>query len=190
MPVAETSCFLNELCSNLLLCYNFAMKSKTPQNVPLYEKPGNLDPGRKGPNRKEPDFTIVTHYRNNESDLSGGDSSAEFNEMSANALEPFEDEDLLSGKVSVRRTGRPTGAKAYVTKTFESELESDYETDGHKYKRNSDPMAGGAVPSHAATAFRAGRPSFYSDPVRLGLYSAGLILLICAEAAALFFLYR
>ena len=82
--------------------------------------------------------------------------------------------------------GRPTGAKAYVTKTFESELESDYETDGHKYKRNSDPMAGGAVPSHAATAFRAGKPSFYSDPVRLGLYSAGLILLICAEAAALF----
>ena len=153
------------------------------KDLPLFEKPGTLDPGRKVPNTKDPAFTIHTHYR--EGDTIPADDRTVFTETSANAMQPFEDEALLRGDVKPRKTGKVTGS-AYISRTYDPE--QDYNNEGHKVKVNSDPMAGAASPEHTKSAFKAENPGFFNDVRKLGMITAAVCLLILLEIGCLIWL--
>ena len=166
-------------------------------NTPLYEKPGRLDPGRKVPNLKDSELTIHTHYRDGDAIPNFDPAHTEFTDVSANALEPLEDEALLRGEKQPKSTGVKTGAQVYVSKQFEPEfagslkdIKADLDKSGHKIIRNSDPMAGGASPAHARSSFKPEHPDFFRDTKKLALYSCGLIFVIAAEVAVLYWLFR
>ena len=154
------------------------------KDLPLFDRPGRLDPGRKVPNTKDPSFTIHTHYR--EGDNVPADDRTVFTEESANAMQPFEDEALLRGDVKPRKTGKVTG-NSYITKYYDPD--SDYTEGGHKVKVNSDPMAGAASPVHAKSAFKAENPGFFNDIRKLGFYTAAVCLLIALEIGCLIWLF-
>ena len=180
------------------------MKSKRNSLKPLYERPGRLSPGRgvpvpgKTPNE---DLKINVHYDDEEEfqDPVKG-VTPEFTVHSLNALDPFEDEALLSGEVKPKNTGKFSGVETYESKIFEAEEDFDNEEevddpsvftrDGHKFMVNSDLMAGGAEPVHAKSAYDAGNPSFFTDAKKLTFSLIGLFALITAEFIGLVLLLK
>ena len=114
-----------------------------------------------------------------------------------NALNPFEDEALLSGEVKVKNTGKLSGFEPIESQIFEAEEDfedeedpSVFARDGHKFMMNSDLMAGGAEPVHAKSAFDAGKPSFFTDAKKLSFFMVGLAVIIVLELAGLILLLR
>lgn len=177
------------------------MKSKNSSSKPLYERPGRLSAGRNvpaAPKAPNEDLRLKVHYDGEEEipDPVNG-TTAEFTSGSLNALNPFEDEALLSGEVKPRNTGRLTGAEPIRSQIFEAEADFDEEEDssvfardGHKFKMNSDLMAGGAEPVHARSAFNAGKPSFFTDADKLQYFLVILGFIIVIELSVLIVLLR
>lgn len=177
------------------------MKSKNSSSKPLYERPGRLSAGRNvpaAPKAPNEDLRLKVHYDGEEEipDPVNG-TTAEFTSGSLNALNPFEDEALLSGEVKPRNTGRLTGAEPIRSQIFEAEADFDEEEDssvfardGHKFKMNSDLMAGGAEPVHARSAFNAGKPSFFTDADKLQFFLVILGFIIVIELSVLIVLLR
>jgi hypothetical protein len=177
------------------------MKSRNNSSKPLYERPGRLSAGRNvpaAPKAPNEDLRLKVHYDGEEEipDPVNG-TTAEFTSGSLNALNPFEDEALLSGEVKPRNTGRLTGAEPIRSQIFEAEADFDEEEDssvfardGHKFKMNSDLMAGGAEPVHARSAFNAGKPSFFTDADKLQYFLVILGFIIVIELSVLIVLLR
>ncbi len=178
------------------------MKSKKSSLKPLYERPGRLSPERSVPVARKPqnkDLRINVHYDGEEefTDPVKG-ITAEFTGNSLNALDPFEDEALLSGEVKPKNTGRKSGVESFESQIFEADEEFDEEEepssvfnkDGHTFMVNSDLMAGGAEPVHAKSAFNAGKPSFFTDANKLTFILFGLAFLIIAETVGLILLLK
>ena len=184
------------------------MKSKRNSLKPLYERPGRLAPGRgvpvpgKTPNE---DLKINVHYDDEDEFVDPVKGvTPEFTVHSLNALDPFEDEALLSGEVKPKNTGKMSGVESYQTKIFEADEDFDDEEeepqvedapsvftrDGHKFMVNSDLMAGGAEPVHAKSAYDAGNPSFFTDVRKLTFSLIGLAVLIFAEFIGLILLLK
>ena len=147
------------------------MNSEERDYKPVYEQPGILDPERNVPNSKSPEFRIVTHY--NEEAASYPDTNTSFTDTSANSMEPIEDFDLINGNVRPKVVGGGNAGK--ITP---------------RIMPNMDPMAGGALPTHSKAAFKAGNPSFFTDPVKLILYTVLMLLVVAAEAFLLIWLIR
>lgn len=168
------------------------MKSENINSKPLYERPGRLSSERNIPlenRKKDEDLRIAVHYDGNEAipDPVKG-TTAEFTMGSMNALDPFEDEALLSGEVKPKNTGKLSGVEPFQSQVFEAEEDFDddedpyvYSRDGHNFKMNTDLMAGGAEPVHAKSAFDAGKPSFFTDVKKLSLLIVCVAILIFAE---------
>ena len=107
------------------------MKSRNSSSKPLYERPGRLSSGRNvpaAPKAPNEDLRLKVHYDGEEEipDPVKG-TTAEFTSGSLNALNPFEDEALLSGEVKPRNTGRLTGAEPIQSQIFEAEADFDEE---------------------------------------------------------------
>jgi len=153
---------------------------KKSEGKPLYEQPGTLRPDRYVPNNEKDDNGVVTHYREASDVYVIDDAKAapEFAQTSVNALDPFEDEDLLSGKTQVKV--RSTGEEYVKPQSFASD-DADIPKSGHNYKANSDPMAGGGQPVHKPSAFKPGAPGFFANPVKLVVAMILLVILIAAE---------
>lgn len=182
------------------------MKSKKTSLKPLYERPGRLSPRRSVPvpgKKQNEDLKITVHYDDGEDEYSDPvkGTTPEFTAGSLNALDPFEDEALLSGEVKPKNTGKRSGVESFESQIFEAEEDFDdeeeeeedpsvFNRDGHTFMMNSDLMAGGAEPVHARTAFEAGKPSFFTDIKKLSLILVGLAILIFAEAVGLILLLR
>ena len=182
------------------------MKSKKTSLKPLYERPGRLSPRRSVPvpgKKQNEDLKITVHYDDGEDDYSDPvkGTTPEFTAGSLNALDPFEDEALLSGEVKPKNTGKRSGVESFESQIFEAEEDFDdeeeeeedpsvFNRDGHTFMMNSDLMAGGAEPVHARSAFEAGKPSFFTDIKKLSLILVGLAILIFAEAVGLILLLR
>ena len=108
-----------------------------------------------------------------------------------NALDPFEDEALLSGEVKPKNTGKLSGVEPIESQIFEAEEDFDdeeeedpsvFNRDGHTFMMNSDLMAGGAEPVHARSAFEAGKPSFFTDANKLHYFLVILAFIIGVSA--------
>lgn len=182
------------------------MKSKKTSLKPLYERPGRLSPRRSVPvpgKKQNEDLKITVHYDDGEDEYSDPvkGTTPEFTAGSLNALDPFEDEALLSGEVKPKNTGKRSGVESFESQIFEAEEDFDdeeeeeedpsvFNRDGHTFMMNSDLMAGGAEPVHARSAFEAGKPSFFTDIKKLSLILVGLAILIFAEAVGLILLLR
>lgn len=177
------------------------MKSAKKNSKPLYERPGRLSSERNvptAPKDKHKDLRIEVHYDGDDAipDPVKG-TTAEFTAGSLNALNPFEDEALLSGEVKVKNTGKLSGFEPIESQIFEAEEDfedeedpSVFARDGHKFMMNSDLMAGGAEPVHAKSAFDAGKPSFFTDAKKLSFFMVGLAVIIVLELAGLILLLR
>lgn len=177
------------------------MKSENRFSKPLYERPGRLSSERNVPletKKKDDDLRIAVHYDGNEAipDPVKG-TTAEFTAGSMNALDPFEDEALLSGEVKPKNTGKFSGVEPFQSQVFEAEEDFEdeddpyvFSKDGHTYKINSDLMAGGAEPVHARSAFDAGKPSFFTDVKKLSLLMVCVAILILAEFIGLILLVK
>ena len=95
------------------------------EETPIYERPGVLDPDRKVPiNRKSGDYVNV-HYDSEKKGYLKDSDSPEFTENSVNAMNPFEDSELLSGFIRPKSTGVKTGAKKVESKIFVPETNSE-----------------------------------------------------------------
>ena len=178
------------------------MKSRRNSDKPLYERPGRLSSERNVPvpgKARNENLRIKVHYDGSEDipDPVRG-VTPEFTMGSLNALEPFEDEALLSGAVKPKNTGRMSGVESFESQIFEAEADFDEEEeiasvfnrDGHTFMMNTDPMAGGAEPVHAKTAFEAGKPSFFTDAKKLTIFLVGLAVVIVLELAGLILLLK
>ena len=178
------------------------MKSRSTSKKPLYERPERLSSGRNvplAPKEANQDLRLKVHYDGEEefSDPVKG-TTAEFTAKSLNALNPFEDEALLSGEVKPRNTGKMSGVEPIQSQIFEAEADFDEEEedtsvfarDGHKFKMNSDLMAGGAEPVHARSAFDAGKPTFFTDADKLQYFLVVLGFIIIIELSVLIVLLR
>ena len=173
------------------------MKSKKTSLKPLYERPGRLSPGRgvpvpgKTPNE---DLKINVHYDDEEEfqDPVKG-VTPEFTVHSLNALDPFEDEALLSRSFSIlgaKDKAKEMAKNAEQKAPLEVDDPSVFTRDGHKFMVNSDLMAGGAEPVHAKSAYDAGNPSFFTDAKKLTFSLIGLFALITAEFIGLVLLLK
>ena len=179
------------------------MKSKKSSLKPLYERPGRLSPERSVPvpgKTQHKDLRIDVHYDTEEDipDPAKG-VTPEFTVRSLNALDPFEDEALLSGEIKPKNTGKKSGVESFESQIFEADEDFDdeeeedpslFNRDGHTFMVNSDLMAGGAEPVHAKSAFDAGKPSFFTDGRKLTLSLIGLAVLIFAEFIGLVMLLK
>ena len=99
--------------------------NESVEETPLYERPGVLDPDRNIPiNRKSGDYVNV-HYDNEKKGYLKDSDSPEFTENSVNAMDPFEDSDLISGFIRPKSTGVKSGAKKVESKIFVPETDLD-----------------------------------------------------------------
>lgn len=178
------------------------MKSKKTSLKPLYERPGRLSSERNiplAPKKKNDDLRLKIHYDGTEEipDPAKG-TTAEFTAGSLNALNPFEDEALLSGEVKPRNTGRLSGVESFESQIFEADENFDdeeddpslFNRDGHTFKVNTDLMAGGAEPVHARSAYDAGKPTFFTDADKLQYFLVLLGFIIVIELSVLIVLLR
>lgn len=95
------------------------------EETPLYERPGVLDPDRNIPiNRKSDEYANVHYDDENKGYLKDSDTP-EFTENSVNAMDPFEDSELLSGFIRPKSTGVKTGAKKVESKIFKPETDME-----------------------------------------------------------------
>lgn len=101
------------------------LKDNSQEETPLYERPGILNPDRNLPlNRKSGDYVNV-HYNEKKDGYLIDSDSPEFTGGSVNAMNPFEDSELLSGFVRPKSTGVKTGAKKVESKIFVPETNSE-----------------------------------------------------------------
>ena len=180
------------------------MKSKKTSLKPLYERPGRLSPGRSVPvpgKKQNEDLKINVHYDDGEDEYTDPvkGTTPEFTVRSLNALDPFEDEALLSGEIKPKSTGKKSGVESFESQIFEADEDFDdeeeedpsvFNRDGHTFMMNSDLMAGGAEPVRTKSAFDAGKPSFFTDIKKLTMILIGMAILIFAETVGLILLLR
>lgn len=93
-------------------------------DLPLYERPGRLDPNRHVPIERKERVDVNVHYARNSNGYYKDSDSTEFTGESANAMNPFEDSALLKGDVKPKSTGVKTGAAKIESKVFVPEIDT------------------------------------------------------------------
>ena len=98
---------------------------RSPDQIPLFERPGRLDPERNVPITRQDRVNVKIHYDDTSKAFIKDSDSAEFTEQSVNALDPFEDAALLNGEIKPKTVGIRTGVPKYESKIFVPETETD-----------------------------------------------------------------
>lgn len=93
------------------------------EQMPLYERPGRLDPERNVPVAKRDRVDVNIHYDAVRTFIKDSDST-EFTGQSVNALDPFEDTALLNGEIKPKTVGVRTGVPRYESKIFVPETDN------------------------------------------------------------------
>lgn len=106
--------------------YEGIFKPYNPEDeeTPIYERPGRLDPDRHVPIEQSDKVGVNVHYSEKKTFVKDSDSP-EFTEMSANAMDPFEDSALLKGEVKPKTTGIKTGFEKFKSKIFVPETDTE-----------------------------------------------------------------
>ena len=92
-------------------------------DMPLYERPGRLDPDRNVPITRQDRVDVNIHYDENQKTFVKDSDSPEFTEQSVNAMDPFEDSALLKGEIKPKVVGIRTGAPKVESKIFVPETD-------------------------------------------------------------------
>ncbi len=95
------------------------------EKVPLYERPGRLDPDRRVPITRSDRVDVNIHYDEAKKTFVRDNDSPEFTEMSVNAMNPFEDAALLKGDVKPKVVGVRTGVVKVESKIFVPETDTE-----------------------------------------------------------------
>ena len=102
---------------------NISLNKSTSQ-LPIYERPGRLNPDRHIPMDKRSRVDVNIHYDDSQKGFFKDSDTPEFTEQSANAMDPFEDTALLYGDVKPKVVGVRTGAPKMESKIFVPELDT------------------------------------------------------------------
>ena len=98
--------------------------NKSASELPLYERPGRLNPDRHVPLTRTDRVDVNVHYDHEQKgDLKDSDSP-EFTELSVNAMDPFEDTALLSGDIKPKVVAVRKNAPKLESKIFVPELDT------------------------------------------------------------------
>lgn len=93
--------------------------------LPLYERPGRLNPDRHVPIERPDSVGVNVYYDDSRKGYLKDSDSPEFTDMSVNAMGPFEDSALLSGFTRAKSTGVKTGAQKIESKIFVPEINTE-----------------------------------------------------------------
>lgn len=102
---------------------NISLNKSTSQ-LPIYERPGRLDPDRHIPMVRPSRVDVNIHYSDGQQGYFKDSNVPEFTDESANAMDPFEDTALLSGDIKPRVVAVRTGAPKMESKIFVPELDT------------------------------------------------------------------
>ena len=102
---------------------NISLNKSTSQ-LPIYERPGRLDPDRHIPMVRPSRVDVNIHYSDEQQGYFKDSNVPEFTDESANAMDPFEDTALLSGDIKPRVVAVRTGAPKMESKIFVPELDT------------------------------------------------------------------
>ena len=98
--------------------------SRSDSSMPLYERPGRLDPDRHVPITRQDRVDVNIHYDDKQKAFVTDADSPEFTEGSVNAMNPFEDRALLNGDVRPKSTGIKTDVFKFESKIFVPEIDT------------------------------------------------------------------
>ena len=93
--------------------------------IPIYQRPGRLDPDRHVPLDRTGRVDVNVHYEEEKKTFIKDSDSPEFTGQSANAMDPFEDTALLKGEIKPKSTGVKTGASKPESKIFVPEIDNE-----------------------------------------------------------------
>ena len=98
--------------------------NKSANELPLYERPGRLNPDRHVPLTRRDRVDVNVHYDDEKRGFLKDSDSPEFTDLSVNAMDPFEDTALLSGDIKPKVVAVRTNAPKLESKIFVPELET------------------------------------------------------------------
>lgn len=98
--------------------------NKSTSQLPLYERPGRLNPDRHIPMDRRTRVDVNVHYEDANRGYYRDSDTPSFTEESANAMAPFEDSALLKGEVKPKVVAVRTGAPKPESKVFVPELDT------------------------------------------------------------------
>ena len=99
--------------------------NKSASQLPLYERPGRLNPDRNIPMDRRKRVDVNVHYDDARKAFVRDSDSPEFTEASVNAMDPFEDEALLMGDVKPKVVGVRPGISRVESKIFVPEIDNE-----------------------------------------------------------------
>lgn len=99
--------------------------NKSASQLPLYERPGRLNPDRNIPMDRRKSVDVNVHYDDARKGYLVGSNVPEFTNQSANAMDPFEDEALLMGDVKPKVVGVRPGISRVESKIFVPEIDNE-----------------------------------------------------------------
>lgn len=99
--------------------------NKSASNLPLYERPGRLNPDRNIPLEKRSRVDVNVHYEDAPKGYFKDSNTPEFTSQSANIMDPFEDEALLMGDVKPKVVGVRHGIQKVESKIFDPEIDTE-----------------------------------------------------------------
>ena len=98
--------------------------NKSASELPLYERPGRLNPDRHVPLTRTDRVDVNVHYADEKKGFLKDSDSPEFTDLSVNAMDPFEDTALLSGDIKPKVVGVRKNAPKLESKIFVPELDT------------------------------------------------------------------
>ncbi len=98
--------------------------NKSASELPLYERPGRLNPDRHVPLTRTDRVDVNVHYDDAAKGFLKDSDSPEFTDLSVNAMDPFEDTALLSGDIKPKVVGVRKNAPKLESKIFVPELDT------------------------------------------------------------------
>lgn len=178
---------------------------KTSEEMPLYDRPGRLNPDRHVPITRSDRVDVNVHYDEQQKGFLKDSDSPEFTEQSANAMNPFEDTALLKGDIKPKSSGIKTGAEKYESKIFVPETSEEKVVVKEPVKEQPQPVYVAEEDAAASTDFIAdamsgvddsspapkAAPGFLIvDPSRLKMliYLLGILIVVEALGIALMIL--
>lgn len=99
--------------------------NKSASQLPLYERPGRLNPDRNIPMDRRKSVDVNVHYDDARKGYLVGSNVPEFTNQSANAMDPFEDEALLMGDVKPKVVGVRSGISRVESMIFVPEIDNE-----------------------------------------------------------------
>ena len=96
-----------------------------PEQTPIYERPGRLDPDRNVPVTRQDRVDVNVHYDDKSKTFIKDSDTPEFTGQSVNALDPFEDTALLNGEVKPKVVGIRNGMPKVESKIFVPETDTE-----------------------------------------------------------------